>query len=81
MLYKTYFRCPRCRKSWVRRGNVEEETCVVCNNPIKASRLVCLKRTKSSTLADLKQLAEEVANVALSESGGESRPQDGHNAA
>ncbi len=72
MLYKTYFRCNRCRKSWVRRGNVDEETCTICNLAIKPFRLVCYERAKSATLADLKRLAEEVANVALSESGGES---------
>ena len=81
MLYKTYFRCYRCRKSWVRRGNVDEETCVVCHKAIKPVKTVCYEKAKSSTLDDLQRLAEEVANVALSESGGESQSRDGHNAA
>ena len=71
MLHKTYFKCHDCKKSWVRRGTPDEETCIICSRPIKPFKNVSYRRSEKATLNDLRRLAIQVANVALSECCGD----------
>ena len=67
---KSYFRCPKCNNHWIRRKLLFCETCVHCNSLIFAYKTRDTSEGvagEAAVLKQLKRLATEVANVALSE--------------
>jgi len=67
---KSYFKCPACNNHWIRRKILFCETCIQCNALIFAYKTRDNSEgavTEAAVLKQLKILATEVANVALSE--------------